>query len=150
MIVLAASVLIAYLDAEDFQHEPAEAMLAREIDDEFATGLHMPDSCVLLAAQDAAARVAAFDGRLARAAGELALRSARVTTAIMSRHPLVSEGDTVRTHTPGQFRTGRSALDVGAVRGPHDSDSQAAIPAQRPHSGHPEGASMSVGPARRW
>jgi predicted nucleic acid-binding protein len=128
VIVLDASVLIAYLDAEDAQHEAAESLLAREIDDEFAanpltlaevlvgpsrtgrldaarsalrdleiierpfpadtavrlaglradTGLRMPDCCVLLAAQDATARVAAFDARLLRAAealGLVALRS---------------------------------------------------------------------------
>ncbi|MDK3257528.1 type II toxin-antitoxin system VapC family toxin [Blastococcus capsensis] len=128
MIVLDASVLIAFLDAEDAQHEAAVSLLAREIDDEFAvnpltlaevlvaparigrlddtlaalrdlevqerpfpfdtavrlaqlragTGLRMPDCCVLLAAQDAAARVAAFDGRLAQEAegvGLVALRS---------------------------------------------------------------------------
>ncbi len=42
------------------------------------TGLRMPDCCVLLAAQDAAGRVAAFDDRLIRAAevlGLVALRS---------------------------------------------------------------------------
>jgi predicted nucleic acid-binding protein len=128
VIVLDASVLIAYLDGENAQHEAAESLLAREIDDEFAanpltlaevlvgpartgrldaarsalrelevterpfpadtavrlarlradTGLRMPDCCVLLAAQDAAARVAAFDDRLIRAAersGLVALRS---------------------------------------------------------------------------
>ena len=36
MIVLDASVLIAYLDAEDAQHQQAESLLEREIDDEFA------------------------------------------------------------------------------------------------------------------
>lgn len=36
MIVLDASVIIAYLDAKNVHHERAEAMLAREIDDEFA------------------------------------------------------------------------------------------------------------------
>ena len=36
MIVLDASVLIAYLDAEDAQHHTAESLLAREIDDQFA------------------------------------------------------------------------------------------------------------------
>jgi len=36
VIVLDASVLIAYLDAEDAQHHKAESMLAREIDDDFA------------------------------------------------------------------------------------------------------------------
>ena len=36
VIVLDASVLIAYLDAEDAQHQKAETLLAREIDDEFA------------------------------------------------------------------------------------------------------------------
>jgi predicted nucleic acid-binding protein len=123
VIVLDASVLIAYLDAEDAQHHMAETLLAREIDDEFAanpltlaevlvgpsrigrldaarsalreievgeqpfpadtaarlarlradTGLRMPDCCVLLAAQDAGGRVAAFDDRLIRAAEELGL-----------------------------------------------------------------------------
>jgi predicted nucleic acid-binding protein len=128
VIVLDASVLIAYLDAEDAQHHRAESLLAREIDDQFSanpltlaevlvgparsgrldeartalrelevveqpfpidtavrlarlradTGLRMPDCCVLLAAQDAAGRVAAFDDRLIRAAeplGLVALRS---------------------------------------------------------------------------
>ena len=128
MIVLDASVLIAYLDAEDAQHHRAESLLAREIDDQFAgnpltlaevlfgparsgrldeartalrelevveqpfpsdtavrlarlradTGLRIPDCCVLLAAQDGAGRVAAFDDRLIRAAealGLVALRS---------------------------------------------------------------------------
>lgn len=36
MIVLDASVLIAYLDGEDTHHHRAETLLAREIDDEFA------------------------------------------------------------------------------------------------------------------
>ncbi|MDP5185363.1 type II toxin-antitoxin system VapC family toxin [Blastococcus sp. BMG 814] len=36
MIVLDASVLIAYLDAGDAHHRAAESLLAREIDDEFA------------------------------------------------------------------------------------------------------------------
>lgn len=35
MIVLDASVLIAYLDADDTHHARAESLLAREIDDEF-------------------------------------------------------------------------------------------------------------------
>lgn len=35
MIVLDASVLIAYLDREDHLHDRAEALLAREIDDDF-------------------------------------------------------------------------------------------------------------------
>ncbi len=35
MIVLDASVLIAYLDSENEHHDRAEALLAREIDDEF-------------------------------------------------------------------------------------------------------------------
>jgi predicted nucleic acid-binding protein len=127
VIVLDASVLIAYLDAEDAQHRTAESLLAREVDDEFAvnpltlaevlvgpsrigrldaarsalrelevteqpfpadtavrlarlrtdTGLRMPDCCVLLAAQDATARVAAFDDRLVRAAEELGLVALR-------------------------------------------------------------------------
>ncbi len=127
MIVFDASVLIAYLDAEDAQHHKADAMLAREIDDEFAanpltlaevlvgpartgrldaarsalreleiaeqpfpadtavrlarlradTGLRMPDCCVLLAAQDMAARLATFDERLIRGAEELGLDALR-------------------------------------------------------------------------
>lgn len=127
MIVLDASVLIAYLDAEDAQHQKAETMLAREIDDGFAanpltlaevlvgpsragrldaarsalrelevaehpfpvdtavrlarlradTGLRMPDCCVLLAAQDTAARLATFDERLIRGAEELGLVALR-------------------------------------------------------------------------
>lgn len=118
MILLDASVLIAYLDREDDHHAAAETLLAREIDDEFAansltlaevfvvparegrldairealgdlevqelpfpagtavklaqlrasTKLKMPDCCVLLAAEDAGARVASFDDRLADAA----------------------------------------------------------------------------------
>jgi predicted nucleic acid-binding protein len=127
VIVLDASVLIAYLDAEDAQHQKAETLLAREIDDEFAanpltlaevvvgpsragrldavrsalrelevaeqpfpadtavrlgrlradTGLRMPDCCVLLAAQNTAARIAAFDERLLRGAEELGLVTLR-------------------------------------------------------------------------
>ena len=127
MIVFDASVLIAYLDAEDAQHHKAESLLAREVDDEFAanpltlaevlvgpsrtgrldaarsalrelevaelpfpadtavrlarlradTGLRMPDCCVLLAAQDADARIAAFDERLIRGAEELGLEALR-------------------------------------------------------------------------
>lgn len=123
MIVLDASVLIGYLDAEDAQHPAAETLLAREIDDDFAassltlaevlvgpararrlddalsalrdlevderrfpadaavrlarlradTGLRMPDCCVLMAAQEAGARLATFDGRLGRAARSLGL-----------------------------------------------------------------------------
>ncbi len=118
MIVLDASVLIAYLDADDGHHGAAETLLAREIDDDLAanpltlaevlvapardgrldpvlsvlrdldvealpfpadtavrlaqlratTRLKMPDCCVLLSAQDAGARVASFDARLAQAA----------------------------------------------------------------------------------
>ncbi len=36
VIVLDASVLIAYLDSDDAQHVPAEELLAREIDEDFA------------------------------------------------------------------------------------------------------------------
>ena len=118
VIVLDASVLIAYLDSEDEHHDRAEALLAREIDDDFAanslslaevlvgpvrqnrlndvraaldglelrelpfptdtavkladlratTNLKMPDCCVLLAAEDAHARLASFDNRLADSA----------------------------------------------------------------------------------
>jgi len=118
VIVLDASVLIAYLDGEDDHHAAAEALLAQAIDDDLAAnsltlaevlvvpirdgrldqtlaalrdleiqevpfpadtavrlaqlrataGLKMPDCCVLLAAEDAAASVASFDERLAQAA----------------------------------------------------------------------------------
>lgn len=39
MIVLDASVLIAFLDAADAHHERAVALLSREIDDDFAVNL---------------------------------------------------------------------------------------------------------------
>lgn len=118
MIVLDASVLIAFLDGEDDHHAAAEQLLTEAIDDDLAinsltlaevlvapvrggrldpvlaalhalevqelpfpadtavrlaqlratTGLKMPDCCVLLAAEDAAATVASFDERLARTA----------------------------------------------------------------------------------
>lgn len=118
MIVLDASVLIAYLDRDDDHHDRAEALLTREVDDDFAvnsltlaevlvapagqgrmgvvlaalsdldvrelpfpadtavrlahlrasTELRMPDCCVLLAAEDARARLGSFDDRLCRAA----------------------------------------------------------------------------------
>ena len=118
MIVLDASVLIAYLDGEDDYHTAAEALLTQAIEDDLAAnsltlaevlvvpardgrldqtlavlrdleiqelpfppdaavrlaqlrataGLKMPDCCVLLAAQDAAASVASFDERLTQAA----------------------------------------------------------------------------------
>ena len=114
VIVLDASVLIAFLDGEDVHHIRAEALLAQEIDDDFAaslwtlaevfvmpvrqqrldaarealgeldvqelafppdlavrlaqlrasTNLKMPDCYVLLAAEEAGARVASFDDRL--------------------------------------------------------------------------------------
>ncbi len=118
MIVLDAGVLIAYLDADDEHHDRAEALLAREIDDDFvinsltlaevlvapvredrldevratlealdvrelpfpagaaatlaqlrvATKLKLPDCSVLLATENAGARLASFDGRLQRVA----------------------------------------------------------------------------------
>ncbi len=123
MIVLDASVLIAYLDGEDDHHAAAEQLLAQAIDDDLAassltlaevlvvpvrdgrldpvravlrdleiqelrfpadtavrlaqlrarTGLKMPDCCVLLAAEVAAASVASFDERLAQAAEDRSL-----------------------------------------------------------------------------
>ena len=118
MIVLDASVLIAYLDGVDEHHAAAEKLMTQAIDDDLAAnsltlaevlvvpardgrldqtltalrdleiqelpfpadtavrlaqlrataGLKMPDCCVLLAAQDAAASVASFDERLTQAA----------------------------------------------------------------------------------
>lgn len=118
MIVLDASVLIAFLDSDDTLHALAEDLFVREVDDEFAansltlaevlvvparvgklkqvqaalneleihelpfpadgavklallraaTGLKMPDCCVLLAAEEAPARVASFDSKLLEAA----------------------------------------------------------------------------------
>ena len=117
MIVLDASVLIAFLDSQDKHHVAAESVLARA-DDQLAanpltlaevfvaparenqlapvlaalealeiqelpfpadtairlaqlraaTGLKMPDCCVLLAADGTAATIATFDERLGRAA----------------------------------------------------------------------------------
>lgn len=118
MIVLDANVIIAYLDGENVHHRRAEALLVREIDDDFgadsltlaevfvvparenrldatrsildaleiqelpfgddaavhlaqlrvATGLKMPDCCVLLAAEVTGGRLASFDERLINAA----------------------------------------------------------------------------------
>jgi predicted nucleic acid-binding protein len=118
MIVLDASVLIGYLDANDAHHVRAERLLSREADDDFAvnsltlgqalvaptregrldtvqaalrdlevrelgfpghaavrlaqircaTGCRMPGWCVLVAAEEARARIASFDARLIRAA----------------------------------------------------------------------------------
>ncbi len=53
MIVLDASVLIAYLDGEDEHHEAAEAVLAREIDDDFgADSLTLAEVLVVPARDD--------------------------------------------------------------------------------------------------
>lgn len=122
MIVLDASILIAYLERNDVHHDAAEALLAEEVDDlginvltlaevlvaptqngrvgevlsmladlevaelpmpsqatthlarlRTTTRLRMPDCCVLLAAQEANARVASFDLRLTAAASALGL-----------------------------------------------------------------------------
>ena len=126
MIVLDASVIIPYLDADDVHHPRATQLLEREVDEDFAldpltfaeilvgpmradrldlalavlrelqiverpfppesalrlaqirtvTGLRMPDCCVLLTAEDAAARVATFDTALMKAAAGLGLTTA--------------------------------------------------------------------------
>jgi len=118
VIVLDASVLIAYLDGDDSHHMAAESLLAEAVDDDLGvnpltlaevlvvparagrleptqgalrdlevdelpfppdtavrlarlragTGLKMPDCCVLLAAEDAAATIASFDDRLVQTA----------------------------------------------------------------------------------
>lgn len=75
MILLDASVIIAYLDGEHTHHARSEKLLAREIDEDFgadsltlAQVLVMPDCCVLLAAEHAGARVASFDDQLTKAA----------------------------------------------------------------------------------
>lgn len=123
MIVLDATVLIAYLDSNDAHHPRAQTLLVREIGDDFAassmslvevlvvpsragrvdavlralsdldvgelpfpadaavklgqlrasTRCTMPDCCVLLAAEQAQARVASFDDALNRAATALGL-----------------------------------------------------------------------------
>ncbi|MDA8296958.1 MAG: type II toxin-antitoxin system VapC family toxin [Actinomycetota bacterium] len=53
MIVLDASVLIAYLEGEDEHHEAAEALLAREIDDDFgANPLTLAEVLVVPARDD--------------------------------------------------------------------------------------------------
>jgi predicted nucleic acid-binding protein len=118
LIVLDASVLIAFLDGDDKHHAAAEQLLAQAIDEDLAvnsltlaevlvvpvrdgrldrvlaafqaldvqelpfpadtalrlaklraaTGLKMPDCCVILAAEAAGAAVASFDERLAQTA----------------------------------------------------------------------------------
>ena len=130
----------AYLDGDDTYHSRAEALLAREIDDDLAassltlaevlvvpvrenrldavrealrdlelrelpfppdtaaklaelrasTNLKMPDCCVLLAAEDARARLASFDDRLADAAATRALvtvRNGRTTATCRAHRP---------------------------------------------------------------
>lgn len=52
MIVLDASVLIAYLDSQDSQHALAEQLLAREIDDEFAANPLTLAEVLVAAARD--------------------------------------------------------------------------------------------------
>ena len=118
VIVLDASVLIAYLDGDDSHHLAAQSLLVEAVDDDLGvnplslaevlvvpardgrleptqaalrdlevdalpfpsdtavrlaqlratTGLKMPDCCVLLSADDAAATVASFDERLVQTA----------------------------------------------------------------------------------
>ncbi len=118
MIVLDASVLIAFLDGDDDRHAAAELLLTHAVDEDLAvnsltlaevlvvpvregrsdsvlaalhalevqelpfpadtvlrlarlragTALKMPDCCVILAAEEAAAAVASFDERLAQTA----------------------------------------------------------------------------------
>ncbi|MCW2649887.1 MAG: hypothetical protein JWR32_863 [Mycobacterium sp.] len=127
MIVLDASVLIAFLDGDDTHHAAAQQLLTHTADDDLAvnsltlaevlvapirtgrldptlaalhalevqelafpagtavqlaqlraaTGLKMPDCCVLLAAEGAAASVASFDERLAHTAEMRTLRVVR-------------------------------------------------------------------------
>ncbi len=124
MIVLDASVLIAYLDGDDSHHLAAQSLLVEAVDDDLGvnpltlaevlvvpardgrleptqaalrdlevdelpfpsdtavrlaqlratTGLKMPDCCVLLSADDAAATVASFDVRLVQTAEARNLR----------------------------------------------------------------------------
>lgn len=88
MIVLDASVLIGFLDDHDNHHAAAKQLLtgsvaalgALEVAElafpadtavrlaqlRVTTGLKLPDCCVILAAEDAGARVASFDDRLAQ------------------------------------------------------------------------------------
>jgi len=69
VIVLDASVLIAYLDGDDAQNDAA-TQVARPRDGRVAADarLKMPDCCVLVASEDRRARLATFDDRLAAAA----------------------------------------------------------------------------------
>lgn len=127
MIVLDASVLIAYFDDTDTHHAAAARLLAEAVADDLvanpltlaeilvrpaqdgrldgvlgalrdldvaelpfpsdtavrlarlrvATGLRMPDCCVLLAAETAGGRVACFDDRLTRAAEKRGIETVR-------------------------------------------------------------------------
>jgi predicted nucleic acid-binding protein len=52
MIVLDASVIIAYLDGDDAQHSRAEELLAREIDDDFAANLLTLAEVLVVPARD--------------------------------------------------------------------------------------------------
>jgi predicted nucleic acid-binding protein len=99
VIVLDASLLLAYLDGRDAHHKAAEVLVGPAQDGRLdvamaalcetevqelafpagtagplariraSTGLTMPDCCVLLTAEDAAATLASFDRQLVEVAG---------------------------------------------------------------------------------
>lgn len=64
MIVLGASVLIAYLDSEDTHHTRAESLLVREVDDDFAASTLTLAEVLVMPARQGRLQVArdALDG----------------------------------------------------------------------------------------
>jgi hypothetical protein len=84
------------------------------------TGLRMPDCCVLLAAQDASARVAALDDQRIRAAEKLRLVALRSKLQPERRVCInwCPRGDAIHTHTPAT-RSAMTSWPSVSLRGAH-------------------------------
>lgn len=92
MIVLDASVLIAYLDSEDAHHTRAETLLAQEIDDDFAaSSLTVTEVLVMPARQlrlDAAREALAdLDVKELALAGDSAVKLAQLRASTGLKMP---------------------------------------------------------------
>ncbi len=92
MIVLDASVLIAYLDSEDAHHTRAETLLAQEIDDDFAaSSLTVAEVLVMPARQlrlDAAREALAdLDVKELALAGDSAVKLAQLRASTGLKMP---------------------------------------------------------------
>ena len=128
MIVLDASVLIAYLDSEDAQHARAERLLAQEIDDDFAANtLTLAEVLVMLARQRRldAVRQALEDldvNELAFPAGSaVKLAHLRASTNLkMSDCCVLLAAEDVQAHVASfdeRLRTAAASRNLGVVHG---------------------------------